>query len=194
MTISVPGYHCFKRLQQTNLWNNINFSVQFTNMPDIYDAFITNKWATSWQNHKMTFAPSKDSDQPGRIRSAWASAQSDQGLHWDAQADLSLRWAHTDHTVGFVMRQLKYARHWFMMLLLRTNCHSPNKFTNASLHLQHKTASAARQLVQYDASPWKSFRFTSFISLENLSRWQIGGWKYDYLENSTKSSLDEMPR
>ena len=63
-----------------------------------------------------------------RLRSAWASAQSDQSLHcclkkawvlsyplsaqwrlwsdWaDAKADLSLRWAHT-HFVGFVMLQL----------------------------------------------------------------------------------------
>ena len=62
-----------------------------------------------------------------RLRSAWASAQSDQSslcaqwvakdpsflhadskdwLDWaDAQADLSLRWAH-NHIVGFVMRRL----------------------------------------------------------------------------------------
>ena len=30
-------------------------------------------------------------------------------LKWDAQADLSLRWAHT-HFVGFVMSWLKYRR------------------------------------------------------------------------------------
>ena len=46
-----------------------------------------------------------------RLRSAWASAKSDQSLRcphedWaDAQADLSLRWAHT-HFVGFVMSWL----------------------------------------------------------------------------------------
>ena len=34
-----------------------------------------------------------------RLRSAWASTQS------DAQADLSLRWVHS-HIVGFVIRQL----------------------------------------------------------------------------------------
>ena len=60
-----------------------------------------------------------------RLRSAWASAQSDQSLRcalnvsscgqrrlwsdWaDAQADLSLRWAHT-HFVGFVMSRLIFA-------------------------------------------------------------------------------------
>ena len=65
-----------------------------------------------------------------RLRSAWASAQSDQSLHcphwrklgslathwahsedwsdWvDAQADLSLRWVHS-HFVGFVMKRLKF--------------------------------------------------------------------------------------
>ena len=45
-----------------------------------------------------------------RLRSAWASAQSDQRLrcpHEDAQADLSLRLAHS-HFVGFVMRRLDY--------------------------------------------------------------------------------------
>ena len=65
-----------------------------------------------------------------RLRSAWASAQSDQSslsaweklgclvTHWahkrslwsdwvDDQADLSLRWAHS-HVVGFVMSRLNY--------------------------------------------------------------------------------------
>ena len=63
-----------------------------------------------------------------RLRSAWASAQSDQSslctqwvpsfLHADsedsdqtgAQADLSLRWAHS-YFVGFVMSRLKYEYH-----------------------------------------------------------------------------------
>ena len=80
-------------------------------------------WATSWQNQQNGICAKR------RLRSAWASAQSDQSslcvqwvakdprfLHadsedwsdWaDAQADLSLRWAHT-HFVGFVLRQLLY--------------------------------------------------------------------------------------
>ena len=81
-------------------------------------------WATTWQNQQNECAPSEDSGQPGnppslirvfavcmkkawvlsytlsvrrRLRSAWA----------DAQADLSLRWAHS-HFVGFVMLRLTY--------------------------------------------------------------------------------------
>ena len=45
-------------------------------------------WAASWQNQKCGYAPIEDSDQPGH-----------------AQADLSLRLAHT-HFVGFVMSRL----------------------------------------------------------------------------------------
>ena len=41
-------------------------------------------------NQQSDCAPGEDSDQPG---------------HPDAQADLSLRWAHS-HIVGFVMRRL----------------------------------------------------------------------------------------
>ena len=83
-----------------------------------------NKWATTWQNRQNECSPTQR-----RLRSAWASAQSDQSLRcpheeclvlsyplsalrrlwsdWvDAQADLSLHWAHT-HSVGFVMSRLK---------------------------------------------------------------------------------------
>ena len=87
----------------------------------ISTAILRNKWATSLQNQQNDCAPSE-------LRSAWASAQSDQSslcaqlvakvpsfLHaesedwsdWlDAQAHLSLRWAHS-YIVGFVMSQLK---------------------------------------------------------------------------------------
>ena len=76
---------------------------------------------------RLTTKPTKWLCAQRRLRSAWASAQSDQSslcaqwvakdpsfLHadsedWsdraDAQADLSLRWAHS-HIVGFVMRRL----------------------------------------------------------------------------------------
>ena len=58
------------------------------------------KWSTlnifSWQKWATQWAQSEDSDQTGRILwSDWA----------DAQADRSLRWAHS-HFVGFVMRRL----------------------------------------------------------------------------------------
>ena len=73
--------------------------------------------------NKMACVPSEDSDQPGllpslirvfavRMKKAWVlsyplSAQRKLWSDWvDAQADLSLRWAHS-HFVGFVMRRLK---------------------------------------------------------------------------------------
>ena len=49
----------------------------------------------------MIYAPSEDSDQPGHLPSFHADRED-----WaDAQADLSLHWAHI-HYVGFVMRWL----------------------------------------------------------------------------------------
>ena len=79
-------------------------------------------WATTWQNQQSECAPNEDSDQPGhppslirvfavRMKKAWVlsyplSAQRSLWSDWaDAQADLSLRWAHT-HYVGFVMSWL----------------------------------------------------------------------------------------
>ena len=83
----------------------------------------SNKWAATWQNQQSDCAPSKDSDQPGhlpslirdfavRMKKAWVlsypfSAQRRLWSDWaDAQADLSLHWAHT-HFVGFVVLWLK---------------------------------------------------------------------------------------
>ena len=71
-----------------------------------------NKWAATWQNQQNDCAPSKDSDQPGHppslirvfavhMKKAWdlsyqLSAQRRLRSDWaDAQADLSLRWAHS---------------------------------------------------------------------------------------------------
>ena len=76
-------------------------------------------WAMTWQNQQSNCAPSEDSDQPGHppslisvfavhMKKAWVlsyplSAQRRLWSGWaDAQADLSLRWAHT-HFVGFIM-------------------------------------------------------------------------------------------
>ena len=73
----------------------------------------------------MACAPSEDSDQPGhppslirvfavRMKKAWVLIYpfSEQQRLWsdwaDAQADLSLHWAHS-HFVGFVMRRLIFA-------------------------------------------------------------------------------------
>ena len=79
-------------------------------------------WAATWQNQQSDYAPSEDSDQPGhppslfrvivvRLMGSKGSKLSSCGQRrlwsdWaDAQADLSLRWAHT-HFVGFVMSRL----------------------------------------------------------------------------------------
>ena len=78
--------------------------------------------AALWQNQQNDWAPSEDSDQPGhppslvrvftvRMKKDWIlsyplSGQRRLWSDWaDAQADLSLRWAHS-HFVGFVMRGL----------------------------------------------------------------------------------------
>ena len=80
------------------------------------------------KNQHNDCAPSEDSDQPGhppslirffavRMKKVWVlsyplSAQRRLWPDWaDAEADLSLRWAHR-HFVGFVMRWLKYKWKW----------------------------------------------------------------------------------
>ena len=84
--------------------------------------FLHNIWAASWQNQQSECAPSEDSDQPEHppslirifavcTKEAWTlsySLSAQRRLWWDwadAQADLSLRWAHS-RFVGFVTRRL----------------------------------------------------------------------------------------
>ena len=93
-------------------------------------------WAATWQNQQNGCAPSEDSDQPGhppslirvfalRMKKAWVlsyplSAQRRLWSDWaDAQADLSLRWAHY-HFVGFVMSRLIYG-YWYFMFIFNVN-------------------------------------------------------------------------
>ena len=88
------------------------------------------------KTNKIACAPSEDSDQPRhppslirvfavRMKEAWfliypLSAQRRLWSDWaDAQADLSLRWAHS-HFVGFVTRRLKL---WLLYRIF------PNKWT-----------------------------------------------------------------
>ena len=84
---------------------------------------INRIWAATWQNQQNACAPSEDSDQPGHpppslisvfavrmkkalVLSCPLNAQRRLWSYWmDAQADPSLRWAHT-HFVGFVMSWL----------------------------------------------------------------------------------------
>ena len=100
------------------------------------------KWA-ALDKTNCGCAPSEDSDQPGHppslirvfavhMKKTWVlsyllSTQQRLWSDWDAQADLTLRWAHS-HFVGFVMRWLnsrwQHAYHfayqycaWFLMVL-----------------------------------------------------------------------------
>ena len=105
----------------------------FWDPPLIYDMMVKikneffekrreNIWAALCQNQQNDCAPSEDSDQSGhppwlirviavRMKKAWTlsyplSVQRGLWSDWaDAQADLSLRWAHI-HFVCFVMRRL----------------------------------------------------------------------------------------
>ena len=95
---------------------------------EVFISKVLIKWGATWQTQQNGRASSEESDQPGRppslirvfavhMKKAWAlsyplSAQRWLWSHWaDAQADLSLRWAHT-HFVGFVMSWLKFCRYW----------------------------------------------------------------------------------
>ena len=105
----------------------------------------TEIWTASWQNQQNDCAPSVDSDQPGhppslirvfavrlkkaRILSYPLSALRRLWSDWaDAQADLSLRWAH-NHFIGFVMRRLilvtceEIINSEWMVSVLWINCH-----------------------------------------------------------------------
>ena len=81
-------------------------------------------WAATWQNQQNECAPSKDSDQPGRLPSLISVfdvcslcsqvpklSSCRQQRCWsdsaDAQADLRLHWVHS-HFVAFVMSLLNY--------------------------------------------------------------------------------------
>ena len=110
---------CSFRLHQCRL---IEVSVVDTYPLSWVSPKLAFKWAASWQNKQCGCTPSEDSDQPEhppslikvfavRMKKAWVlsyplSAQQRLWSDWAyAQADLSLRWAHT-HFLGFVTRRL----------------------------------------------------------------------------------------
>ena len=98
----------------------------------------------------MACAPSEDSDQPGhppslirvfavRMKKAWVLSYqlSAQRRHWsnwaDAQADLSLRWAHS-HFVGFFfMRWLNNKHDNALLFILYTNYEFSSSFFSVFL-------------------------------------------------------------
>ena len=142
---------CFEII--SNLWasyifkniGRINFHVSLYADPERNSQSSLkgmNSWPATWQNQQQNeCAPSEDSDQPGhppslirvfavRMKKAWIlsyqlSAQRSLWSDWaDAQADLSLRWAHT-HFVGFVMSWLSCTTNsWTRSLVLYgQSCH-----------------------------------------------------------------------
>ena len=89
-------------------------------------------WAATWQNLQNDCAPYEDSDQPGHppclirvfavcMKKAWVlgyplNVHSEDWSDWaDAQADLSLRWAHS-HFVCFVMSRLIWVHNRLALL------------------------------------------------------------------------------
>ena len=115
---------CFLQVCQFSLVARVNLRwncpLSFKNIP----ACRIKQMNRDMTNQQSDCAPSEDSNQPGhppslirvfavrmkkaRVLSYPLSAQRRLWSDWvDAQADLSLRWAHS-HIVGFVMSRLKY--------------------------------------------------------------------------------------
>ena len=101
----------FCQVWMTNVSNMMQI-LCFTPLIDCNWKVSSYIWAASWQTQKSDCAPSKDSDQPGhppslirvfavRMKKHWTLSYplSAQRRLWsdsaDAQADLSLRWAHS---------------------------------------------------------------------------------------------------
>ena len=104
---------------------------QFSHVTSYKCLKLNTLWAATWQNQQNECAPSEDSDQPGcppslirvlafrmkkpRVLSYPLSTQRRLWSDWtDAQADLCLRWAHSQF-VGFVMSRLLYACKYMYM-------------------------------------------------------------------------------
>ena len=107
MFADILAYHAIGSTEYSKgLYNRERLDTLDANKDTLTISARSSKWIIEPQNvktYKMTSAPSEDSDQPGRFWLAWANAQTDQSLrcakntnflHADAQADLSIRWAH----------------------------------------------------------------------------------------------------
>ena len=107
------------------------FNVDILESKTVFQYWLWTNEPPRDKTNKMACALSEDSDQPGhlpslirvfavRMKKAWVlsyllSTQRRLWSDWaDAQADLSLRWAHS-HIVGFVMSRLKCCK--FVLLL-----------------------------------------------------------------------------
>ena len=153
-------------------------------MPCLFEEKVI--WAASWQNQQCGCAPSKDSDQPGhppslirvfavRMNHAWVlsyplSAQPRLWSDWaDAQADLSLHWAHS-HFVDFVTRWLICLKDWYYL----QHCEK-----QAQLNLPVKQAGPCHQDGPCHCNVWICFQLMSKITM----------WKYVPIEFLFKSIL-----
>ena len=154
-------------------------------------------WATSWQNQQSECAPSEDSDQPGhlpslirdftvRMKKAWVlsyplSAQRRLWSDWaDAQADLSLRWAHT-HFWWFCHKaaHMLIVSHIFPRLQIWTKLYNAYK----NVHLFHflkpvKRSMMSEQPQKYaycdnENNPNVSFYQSSESGLNSNSVWKL---------------------
>ena len=122
--------------------------------------------AATWQNQQNECAPSEDSDQPGhppslirvfavRMKKAWVliyplSAKRRLWSDWaDAQADLSLRWAHS-HFVGFEMSRLIFTCHNFCcrMQIDERKCSAYDPYGPSSTARDHQGGRNYRDLFQ----------------------------------------------
>ena len=129
-------------------------------------------WAASWQNQPAKTELS--------LKKAWVLSYplSAQRRHWsdwaDAQADLSLRWAHS-HFVGFVTRQLNF--HVFPFFLLVKEgcdhwlCHSL-EIRAAAWQNQQNDMCAQRRLISALASTQPDRSLRSPLEKVLKSVWQ----------------------
>ena len=118
-----------KLLDLIFLWNLLPDVIQFLSLLKVAELLLYEP--PHGKTNKMACAPSEDSDQPVhppslirvfavRMKKAWVlsyplSAPRRLWSDWaDAQADLSLRWAHI-HFVGFVTRRLICGFVWKMV-------------------------------------------------------------------------------
>ena len=105
------------------------FSFPFSHIPEVrFSRYMAHNWAAAWQNQQSGCAPNEDSDQHGHppslirvfavrmkkplVLSYPLSAPRRLWSDWaDAQADLSLRWVHTNF-VGFIMSWPNYLQYF----------------------------------------------------------------------------------
>ena len=98
-------------MKETHSWDFSTINLSWSSRDTM--AIAWNKCAASWQNQQNGIHPVW-SVFAVRMKKAWVLSYPfcEQWGLWsdwaDAQADMSLRWAH-GHLVGFVMRRLKYA-------------------------------------------------------------------------------------